>query len=93
MPAAREYPLPALKKSLAEYNRLSGQPVTLVYMLLRDINDSPEDAKALVKFAKSLFIVALKKEPSGIGKNLWLYNYKSFNWRFYDCKIIHTGIS
>lgn len=78
MPAAREYPLPALKKSLSEYNRLSGQPVTLVYMLLRDINDSPEDAKALVKFAKSLFckinlidynaIVNIKFKPVYTGK-------------------------
>ncbi len=78
MPAAREYPLPALRKSLAEYNRLTGQPVTLVYMLLRDINDTPEDARALVKFAKSLFckinlidynaIVNIKFKPVYTGK-------------------------
>jgi len=78
MPAARDYPLPALRKSLAEYNRLTGQPVTLVYMLLRDINDTPEEARALVKFAKSLFckinlidynaIVNIKFKPVYTGK-------------------------
>jgi len=55
MPVARHYPLHDLKHALAAYSHLTGQPVTLVYMLLDGVNDAPEDAKALEKFAKSLF--------------------------------------
>ncbi len=55
MPVAREYPLHDLKHALAGYSRKTGQPVTLVYMLLSGINDAPEDINALIKFAKSLF--------------------------------------
>ncbi|MEE9905886.1 MAG: 23S rRNA (adenine(2503)-C(2))-methyltransferase RlmN [Chlorobium sp.] len=55
MPVARNYPLQDLRRALASYIRLTGQPVTLVYMLIDGVNDSPEDAKALEKFAKGLF--------------------------------------
>ncbi|MBM3162329.1 MAG: 23S rRNA (adenine(2503)-C(2))-methyltransferase RlmN [Chlorobi bacterium] len=55
MPVAKQYPLAELKQALAEYNRATGQPVTLVYMLLRGVNDRPEDARELVKFARALF--------------------------------------
>jgi len=55
MPVARDYPLNDLKRALSGYSGKTGQPVTLVYMLLEGINDSQEDARALVKFAKSLF--------------------------------------
>jgi 23S rRNA (adenine2503-C2)-methyltransferase len=55
IPVARDYPLDELKRALSEYSRKTGQQVTLVYMLLDGINDSPEDARALAKFAKSLF--------------------------------------
>jgi 23S rRNA (adenine2503-C2)-methyltransferase len=49
--AARQYPLKELRQSLAEYTSKTGMPVTLVYMLLKGINDSPEDAKMLARFA------------------------------------------
>ncbi len=51
--AARQYPLNELSKSLAEYTALTGTPVTIVYMLLRGINDSLDDAKQLVRFSRS----------------------------------------
>lgn len=51
--AARLYPLNELGKSLAEYTGLTGMPVTIVYMLLRGINDSLDDAKMLARFAKT----------------------------------------
>jgi len=47
------YPLKELAVSLAEYTSLTGMPVTLVYMLMKGINDSPEDARALARFARS----------------------------------------
>ena len=51
--AARQYPLKELGKSLADYTAMVGMPVTVVYMLLRGINDSLEDAKMLARFANN----------------------------------------
>lgn len=52
MPVAADYPLETLSKAISSYNTRTGQPVTLVYMLLEGINDSPEDARKLARFAK-----------------------------------------
>lgn len=52
MPVATAYPLDALSKAITEYNAITGQSVTLVWMLLEGINDSPEEARKLVRFAK-----------------------------------------
>jgi 23S rRNA (adenine2503-C2)-methyltransferase len=49
--AARQYPLKELRKALAEYTASTGMPVTVVYMLLKGINDSLDDAKMLARFA------------------------------------------
>ncbi len=51
--AARQYPLKELSKSLAEYTASTGTPVTIVYMLLKGINDSLDDAKKLAQFSRS----------------------------------------
>ncbi|MCX6179226.1 MAG: 23S rRNA (adenine(2503)-C(2))-methyltransferase RlmN [Chlorobiales bacterium] len=51
--AARQYPLKELGKSLSEYTALTGMPVTIVYMLLKGINDSLDDAKMLARFART----------------------------------------
>ena len=51
--AARQYPLKELGKSLCEYTSATGMPVTIVYLLLKGINDSLDDAKMLAKFAKT----------------------------------------
>ncbi len=51
--AARQYPLKELAKTLAEYSAITGVPVTIVYMLLKGINDSLEDAKLLARFSRS----------------------------------------
>jgi len=50
--AARQYPLQELGKSLAEYTKTTGMPVTIVYMLLNGINDSLDDAKLLARFSR-----------------------------------------
>ncbi|NTU53260.1 MAG: 23S rRNA (adenine(2503)-C(2))-methyltransferase RlmN [Chlorobiaceae bacterium] len=52
MPVAAKYPLDMLSGAIASYNSKTGQPVTLVCMLLSAINDSVEDAQKLVRFAK-----------------------------------------
>ncbi|TLU84824.1 MAG: 23S rRNA (adenine(2503)-C(2))-methyltransferase RlmN [Chlorobium sp.] len=51
--AARQYPLQELGKTLAEYTASTGSPVTIVYMLLKGINDSLDDAKMLARFSRS----------------------------------------
>jgi 23S rRNA (adenine2503-C2)-methyltransferase len=51
--AARQYPLKELGKSLGEYGTSTGMPVTIVYLLLKGINDSLDDAKLLARFAKT----------------------------------------
>ena len=52
MPIARQYPLDELGKAISDYNRKTGLPVTLVYMLLEGVNDSSEDASKLARYAK-----------------------------------------
>ena len=51
--AASRYPLKELGKTLAEYTQTTGMPVTIVYMLLKGINDSQNDAKMLARFSGS----------------------------------------
>jgi 23S rRNA (adenine2503-C2)-methyltransferase len=51
--AAKQYPLKDLGKSLAEYTSSTGIPITIVYMLLKGINDSLDDAKMLARFSRS----------------------------------------
>ncbi|NTU68552.1 MAG: 23S rRNA (adenine(2503)-C(2))-methyltransferase RlmN [Chlorobiaceae bacterium] len=52
MPVTRQYPLDELGKAINGYNRKTGLPVTFVYMLLDRVNDSPEDAGKLARFAR-----------------------------------------
>ncbi|NTU91209.1 MAG: 23S rRNA (adenine(2503)-C(2))-methyltransferase RlmN [Chlorobiaceae bacterium] len=52
MPVARQYPLDQLGKAIDAYNRITGLPVTLVYMLLDGVNDSPVEARKLARYAK-----------------------------------------
>lgn len=73
MPVAVDSTLDKLTKAISSYNTMTGQPVTLVYMLLEGVNDSPEDARKLVRFAKRVLckinlidynsIVTLKFKP------------------------------
>ncbi len=51
--AARQYPVKELGKSLGEYSSSTGMPVTIVYLLLKGINDSLDDARILARFAKT----------------------------------------
>lgn len=53
MPINETNPLRDLRKALVYYTHKTRKPVTLEYLMLKDVNDSKEDAKALVKFARS----------------------------------------
>lgn len=71
--AARENPLPELRKTLSRYAEKTGEPVTLACMLIKGVNDSEEDAKRLLAYASGIFckinlidynsIVNIKFEP------------------------------
>lgn len=51
MPVNRQYPLGKVLPALKQYARASGRAVTLEYILLRDFNDSLEDARVLARVA------------------------------------------
>lgn len=54
MPVNRKYPFRVVFRALREYQAVKGLPVTLEYVLLKGINDTPEDAQRLARFAQSL---------------------------------------
>lgn len=54
MPIAERYPLDELVAALETYRDRTGRRVTLEYVLLRDINDSPEEAAQLGNLARRL---------------------------------------
>ncbi len=49
MPINRKYPLSQLMKAAKYYTETSGKRITFEYVLLNDINDSPESAKQIIK--------------------------------------------
>ncbi|MDR1862800.1 MAG: 23S rRNA (adenine(2503)-C(2))-methyltransferase RlmN [Treponema sp.] len=54
MPAAKTYPLPALKESLRHYQKKMKRRITLEAVLLRGVNTGREDAEAAADFAEGL---------------------------------------
>lgn len=54
MPINRSNPLDALWKVMRDFTYKRRLPVTLEYILLKDVNDRPEDAKKLAAFCKDL---------------------------------------
>ncbi len=53
IPSAKDHPIKELRETLIDFTSATGEPVTLVYMLLKEINDTREDALKLVRFARS----------------------------------------
>ncbi len=53
MPVNRRNDLSQLKEALIYYNEKTGNRISFEYLLMRDINDSLEDAKALAEYCKS----------------------------------------
>ncbi len=54
VPASVALPLYKLKQDILEYNKEKGRRVTLEYCLIDGINDTIEEAQALVEFSKDL---------------------------------------
>jgi 23S rRNA (adenine2503-C2)-methyltransferase len=54
MPINRSNPLDRLHKMIKDFTRKRRLPVTLEYILLKDVNDRPEDAQKLAAYCKDL---------------------------------------
>lgn len=68
VPINRAHPLPRLAESLRKYLARSKRKLMVEYVLLKDANDSPEAARALIGFASGL------GEPERVHVNLIDYN-------------------
>ena len=64
MPVAKKYKFDELIKTLQDYTQMTGRRVTVEYVLMKDVNDSVNDAKELA--------VAISKLKSNV--NLIVYN-------------------
>jgi len=54
MPLNKKWPIAELRKAIAYYTRKSGEPVTVEYVLLAEVNDMPADAVRLKKILRGL---------------------------------------
>lgn len=54
IPYAKKYTLDKILESLKKYTHQTKQQITLEYLMLNNINDSIEDAKALARFSSQL---------------------------------------
>lgn len=54
MPVNRKYPVAELLDACSDYVRRKKQKITFEYILIRDINDSPEQARLLASHARRL---------------------------------------
>jgi 23S rRNA (adenine2503-C2)-methyltransferase len=57
MPGVREFSLAEIKNALGIYQKKNGRRITLEAVLLGGINTGPEDARAILDFARGLFVV------------------------------------
>jgi 23S rRNA (adenine2503-C2)-methyltransferase len=55
MPVNKKYPLAELTAACEDYQRVKGGMITLEYILIAGINDSPEQARPLATLARKLF--------------------------------------
>ncbi|MCD6161581.1 MAG: 23S rRNA (adenine(2503)-C(2))-methyltransferase RlmN [candidate division Zixibacteria bacterium] len=54
IPIAKKYPLDMLKKAAIYYTEKADHRVTFEYLLIKDVNDGLEDAKALADFVRGI---------------------------------------
>jgi len=54
MPVAAKYPLREVIDAVRTYGQKTGRRVSIEYCMIRDINDSPSDAEALVRLIKGI---------------------------------------
>ncbi len=55
MPVNKKYPLAELTAACEDYQRLKGRMITLEYILIAGVNDSPAQVRPLAALAKKLF--------------------------------------
>src|SRR5581483_5284504 len=55
MPVNRKYPLKELTAACEEYQHHKGRMITLEYILIAGVNDSPDQIRPLAALAKKLF--------------------------------------
>lgn len=56
MPISQKYPLAELRETMEEYQRITGDRITIEYALLGGVNDSVESARALVRYLKGIHV-------------------------------------
>ena len=54
MPIENKYPLAELKKALKNYTDKTGRRITIEYVLIKDLTDTPEMAKEAAKFLRDI---------------------------------------
>lgn len=54
MPINQKYPAAELRKTMEEYQRITGDRITIEYVLFGGTNDGVDDARALVRYLKGL---------------------------------------
>ncbi len=54
MPIENKYPLPELKKALKNYTDKTGRRITIEYVLIKDLTDTPEMANKTANFLKDI---------------------------------------
>ena len=54
MPAMKAYPLTALHGALEGYSDVSGRRPTFEYAMIEDVNDTPDERRALVEFCRGM---------------------------------------
>ena len=54
IPMAGKHQLPELKRAITEINQLQKRPLMLEYLMLADINDAPDQARALATWVQDL---------------------------------------
>ncbi|MDD3876571.1 MAG: 23S rRNA (adenine(2503)-C(2))-methyltransferase RlmN [Bacteroidales bacterium] len=72
IPASKAYSIEELIKSLDNYCKTTGKQITFEYILLKDFNDSPEDARNFVKISRKI--------PSKVN----IINYNTFDNTFFE---------
>ncbi|MCG8451213.1 MAG: 23S rRNA (adenine(2503)-C(2))-methyltransferase RlmN [Pirellulales bacterium] len=54
IPLAKKYPLDELRRAVQEVNRLQRCTLMIEYLMLADVNDSPDDARELIDWLQDL---------------------------------------
>lgn len=84
MPINKAYPLKELFKSINEYEQKGGRRVTIEYILLKDVNDSLENAAELVELLKNTFAYVNLIPYNEVSENYFKRSSKDNVRKFYE---------